>query len=58
MEEVVIKEPIRSLDLEHTLADQAKTELGETDEIREDSVIILKEWLKSQKELASNTIGM
>lgn len=58
MEEVVIKEPIRSLDLEHTLAAQAKTELGETDEIREDSVIILKEWLKSQKELDGYTIGM
>lgn len=44
----------RSSDLSEALLLKAKDELGETDELREEAVIILKEWIETHKHDYSN----
>lgn len=49
MEEQILFEERRSSELSESLLLQAREELGETDEAREEGVKAIKEWIKTHK---------
>jgi hypothetical protein len=48
MEKELITEMRRTSELSEELLIKAKEELGETDNIREESLILIKEWIPTQ----------